>query len=278
MLPPWSVVFGIAFGAAIGSFLNVLIYRLPAGLSIVHPPSHCPNCKTRLTALDLFPILSYLVQQGRCRHCRASIPVRYLLVEIVNAAIWAWFWHLHLVQGESWVAFLGLSAFCSCLLALSMIDLRWFIIPDELNAAALIIGLLVAGFASRLATPWDWAEPGRLSLSNALIGATVGAGIFVFISLLGRIAFRKDAMGHGDIKLARAIGACLMAPAAVVSFGLAVMLGLVFGVVGMIYARLHPAIDTSEELESYVPESIASLFFFSILYLLWLDVLYLRNR
>ena len=213
MLPAWSIVFGVAFGAAVGSFLNVLIYRLPRNLSIAFPPSHCPQCGHRLGVRDLFPLLSYLVQGGKCRYCRAPIPVRYFLVELWNASVWAWLWHQWLIVGESPLRFVVYALAASVLIAIFFIDLQHYIIPDELNVALLVLGLLHAGLLTGAPTDWDWASLGVLNLRNAALGALIGAGLFSAIAILGRIAFRRDAMGHGDIKLVRGMGALLLAPA-----------------------------------------------------------------
>jgi leader peptidase (prepilin peptidase)/N-methyltransferase len=176
MLPAWSIVFGVAFGAAVGSFLNVLIYRLPRNLSIAFPPSHCPQCGHRLGVRDLFPLLSYLAQGGKCRYCRAPIPVRYFLVELWNAGVWAWLWHQWLVVGESPLRFVVYALAASVLIAIFFIDLQHYIIPDELNVALLVLGLLHAGLLKGAPTDWDWASLGVLNLRNAAIGALVGAG------------------------------------------------------------------------------------------------------
>lgn len=274
MLPTWSIVFGIAFGAAAGSFLNMLIYRLPRNLSIVFPPSHCPACRHRLGVRDLIPLLSYLVQGGRCRYCRAPIPARYLLVELWSAGVWAWLWHQWLVVGESPLRFVFYALAASALIAIFFIDLQHYIIPDELNVALLVLGLLHAGLLQGVPTEWDWASLGVLNLRNATLGALLGAGLFSLIAILGRIAFRKDAMGHGDIKLVRGMGALLLAPGMLVAFALSVAAGAILGGLWTLWRnrQVHTTPD-ADHAEPLPAEPLGSLILSCLLYLLWVDAL-----
>ncbi|MCH8979128.1 MAG: prepilin peptidase, partial [Armatimonadetes bacterium] len=101
MFPELSWVLGFWIGAAVGSFLNVVIYRLPRGMSVNKPAnSFCPSCKHRLTALDLVPLLSWVFLRGKCRHCGSKISSRYFIVELINASIWALIWHQQFVLVE----------------------------------------------------------------------------------------------------------------------------------------------------------------------------------
>ncbi len=276
MLPAWSIVFGVAFGAAVGSFLNVLIYRLPRNLSIAFPPSHCPACRHRLGVRDLVPLLSYLVQAGKCRYCRASIPIRYFLVELWNAAVWAWLWHQWLIMGESPLRFVCYALAASVLIAIFFIDLQHYIIPDELNVALLILGLLHAGLLKGAPTDWEWASLGVLNLRNAALGALLGAGLFSLIAILGRIGFRKDAMGHGDIKLVRGMGALLLAPGMLVAFAVSIATGAILGGLWTLLRSRHAARLSSTEPtdeEPIPPEPLGSLLLSCALYTLWVDAL-----
>ena len=276
MLPAWSIVFGVAFGAAVGSFLNVLIYRLPRNLSIAFPPSHCPQCGHRLGARDLFPLLSYLAQGGKCRYCRAPIPVRYFMVELWNAGVWAWLWHQWLIVGESPLRFVVYALAASVLIAIFFIDLQHYIIPDELNVALLVLGLLHAGLLTGAPTDWDWASLGVLNLRNAAIGALVGAGLFSAIAILGRIAFRRDAMGHGDIKLVRGMGALLLTPGMLVAFAVSIATGAVLGGLWAYWrSRRAPTSDAeaSNDEQPLTPEPLGNLLLSCLLYMLWVDAL-----
>jgi leader peptidase (prepilin peptidase)/N-methyltransferase len=275
--PAWSIVFGLAFGAVVGSFLNVLIYRLPRGLSIAFPPSHCPHCQHALGVRDLVPMLSFLVQRGRCRYCRAPIPVRYFIVELWNASLWTYLWWWLLVQNFAPYSFVAYGLCMSLLIAIFFIDLYYFIIPDELNAAILFIGIFHALVAANMPTGWEWAGLGVLSWKNALIGAFVNTALLCSIALLGRVLFGKDAMGHGDIKLMRGLGALLLLPASTIALILALVLGIVIGTAWKwVLPRFMQLPGSDQEEESdYTPEPLRSLLTWSLLYLFWLDVLLL---
>lgn len=275
MLPFWSIIFGVAFGAAVGSFLNVLIYRLPRNLSIVFPPSHCPVCGHRLGVRDLIPLLSYLFQGGKCRYCRTPIPLRYFIVELWNAAVWAWLWHQWLIVGESPLRFVFYALAASALIAIFFIDLQHYIIPDELNVALLILGLLHAGLLRGAPTDWDWMALGVLNLRNATLGALIGAGLFSLIAILGRIAFRKDAMGHGDIKLVRGMGALLLAPGMLVAFAISIATGAILGGLWTLWRsrRAMPAQDEQATGEPLPPEPLSQLLVSCALYFFWVDAL-----
>lgn len=274
MLPVWSLLFGVAFGAVVGSFLNVLIYRLPRRLSIVYPPSHCPECKHPLGVVDLIPLLSFLLQRARCRYCRAPISWRYFLVEAWSSALWTFLWWVHLIQRFDPLGFIVYALACSLLIAIFFIDLHHYLIPDELNSALLLLGIGYALVAPGAQNGWDWSAWGVPSWQNALLGAELGAALFCFIALAGRLVFRKDAMGHGDIKLARALGALLMLPRALAAFGLAVALGAIIGAGWLLYQHRHAPAEggSPTDGEAPPPEPLGALLFMCLFYLLWLDV------
>jgi leader peptidase (prepilin peptidase)/N-methyltransferase len=272
MLPAASVVFGLFFGATFGSFLNVAIYRLPRNMSLSHPPSHCPNCGHRLGLLDLFPLLSFLLAGAKCRYCNAAIGWRYFFVELLLGAVWAALWWQMLVHGNEPVRFLVLAAFSTALLAALFIDLEHFIIPDSINAIILLIGL---AFNFWLLTQGEgWFVLGALRLPASIAGWVVGVAVLWLIAFGGRVFLGKDAMGHGDIKLARGIGAVLFPAAALMSFGLSIVVGLLFGIVSLIAARRAPDTgDDSDDEYEEEPESIGALAKAGLGYLLLIDVI-----
>jgi leader peptidase (prepilin peptidase)/N-methyltransferase len=174
------------FGLIFGSFLNVVIYRLPRGESVVHPPSHCPECQHRLGFFDLFPIFSYLWLQGRCRYCRAKINPRYLLVEFITGLVTVIWWFRYGISPVG-IAFLMATY---VFIAIAYIDLDHQIIPDLLT-----LPLIAGALLFRL---WQG------DVLTALIGLLVGGGI------LGLIAWiYPRGMGFGDAKLLAAAGALL---------------------------------------------------------------------
>lgn len=270
MFPSWSWVLGLWIGAAIGSFLNVVIYRMPRALSISEPKnSFCPRCKTRLGALDMVPLLSWLVLGGKCRHCKAPISPRYFGVELLNGAIFGLLWWQFLVQSYDPLKAICLALFCSALLAAFFIDFEFYIIPDQINAFLLLPAAVwnVALYARGDASAQTWGIP------SAVAGAAVGVGVFWGITLLGRLLLGKDAMGHGDIKMARGIGAMLFPLLAVASFGLAVILGLVFGLVQIAFRRGEDGASDEAHEEAYAPEPVGSILKSGLGYLLCVDVL-----
>ncbi len=148
------VIFLFAFGACVGSFLNVVIWRLPRGESIVFPGSHCPSCGRAIAWYDNIPLLSWIVLRARCRHCKAPISPRYLLVEAVTAVIvcgmFVWFYIIQLRSGagdirETWPMFLAHAVLFCGLLACSLIDIESWLIPLEVCWLASLVGLICAG-------------------------------------------------------------------------------------------------------------------------------------
>src|SRR2546423_189754 len=178
------------FGLAIGSFLNVVIWRVPRKESVVRPPSHCPQCETPIRPADNVPVLSWLLLRGRCRHCGNPIPARYPLVEagcgVLFAAVAAGF-------GSSWAlpAYLVLAA---ALLAISIIDLEHFIVPDRITAPLTVSALALFGLAAT-------AEGNGWRFGRALLG---GVAYFAFLLLLNLLYPRG--MGMGDVKLSFSLG------------------------------------------------------------------------
>ena len=200
-LPISLIVFWL--GAAIGSFLNVVVYRLPAGLSLLYPPSRCPHCLTRLRKRENVPVLGWLWLKGRCNHCKSPISVRYPLVEAATGILFLLtFW----MFGFS-ISTIGYWLFLSWLLALSLIDLDTMTLPNPLTQSGLILGLAfqaVSGFVitSSLTGAIEYFFAG-------VIGAVLGVWLLDAISFGGSIVLGQPAMGAGDAKLAAMMGAWL---------------------------------------------------------------------
>jgi leader peptidase (prepilin peptidase)/N-methyltransferase len=261
----------IALGAVVGSFLNVVVWRLPRGESLVYPGSHCPKCQSPLSAVDNIPLVSFLMLGGRCRTCRAPISWRYPSVELLTACV---FFLLTLRLGPSADA-VGYCLFFAALIAALVIDLELFLIPDELNAFALLtaVGLDVWGIATgdpAHALLWGW-------LPRSILGAAVCTALFIGIQLLGYLLFRKEAMGDGDVKLARAIGALLPLRQALVSFLLAIAIGAVVGVSKLLWLRVRdgapePVEEPAGEAEEPEGIGLGALASGGLQYLLWFDL------
>lgn len=184
------VVASILFGLAIGSFLNVVVYRVPAGISVVSPGSACPACGTSIHAIDNIPILSWMILRGRCRHCHAPISMRYPAMELLTAIV---FGLVGARFGASW-SLPGELAFCAGSLALAAVDLERFLLPRAIvypTSASTVALLLVAA-----AVEGQWNRFG--------IALACGAGAFAFFFAINFV--RPAWMGFGDVRFAGLIG------------------------------------------------------------------------
>ncbi len=180
-------------GTCIGSFLNVCIYRIPAGLSVAYPPSSCPLCEASIRWYDNIPVVSYILLRGRCRGCTAPIAIRYPLVEMLTGlAAWCVF-----AKHGPTAATLTYFVFIAVLIVITFIDIDHQIIPDILSLPGIPL-FLAAGLWT---TPITWSE--------ALIGITVGGGSLLLVALIYRQLTGKDGMGMGDVKLLAMIGALI---------------------------------------------------------------------
>lgn len=234
-MPEWFwIAIASVYGAVVGSFLNVLIWRLPRDESIMKPASHCPKCDTLLRAWDPVPLFSFLAQRCKCRYCGEPISWRYFTVELITAVFFA---VLYFVYGYDLLTFVAFALFGASLIAVFCIDLDHWIIPDQLSIFGILIGIghEVIGLALRREgyelyhLPFPGLANG-LPMLQSIIGMLVSGGIFLTIATLSYYAFKKEALGGGDVKLAAAIGANLVLGHALLSFFLAVALGSIIGV------------------------------------------------
>ncbi len=218
---PVLIVF--ILGAAVGSFLNVVIYRLPEGLSLIHPPSRCPRCETRLKPYDNVPIFGWLWLKGRCRSCKAPIAARYPMVEFSTGCL---FVSVFMTFGMSWQT-PGYWLFIGWLLALALIDLDTMTLPNALTASGLLLGYGFQGALSYLQEP-TLAHTAK-GIIWAVMASVFGLWLFDVIGIAGSKAFGKPAMGGGDAKLAAMMAAWLGAPGLLLTTFLAAAMGAVIG-------------------------------------------------
>lgn len=181
------------FGAAVGSFLNVCIYRIPAEESIVRPASRCPQCKSPIRWHDNIPIVSWMVLKGKCRDCGIPIPARYAVVEALTALVSV---VLFLKFGPT-MKFVSAFAFAAALIVITFIDLDHQIIPDVISLPGIPVFALAAIFFMGL--PW----------MDSLIGILLGGGVLYLIAFFYYLFTRREGMGGGDIKLLAMMGAFL---------------------------------------------------------------------
>ncbi|MEA5462253.1 prepilin peptidase [Leptothoe sp. PORK10 BA2] len=219
---PWGLIFGL--GASIGSFLNVVVYRLPAGISLLSPPSRCPRCLTRLKPYDNVPVFGWVWLRGRCRYCRAAISPRYPLVELFSGLL---FVALFLRFGWSLETpfYWGLG---SWLVALTLIDLDTLTLPNVLTTSGVCFGWLAQGCLAAAAH-----QTVISALVASMAASILGLWLFDAIGLLGAVAMGQPAMGGGDGKLAAMVGAWLGWQGLLLTILLASLLGALVGVLGM---------------------------------------------
>jgi leader peptidase (prepilin peptidase) / N-methyltransferase len=210
-----AIVLAALGGLIIGSFLNVVAYRLPRGESLAHPPSHCPSCGAPIKPYDNIPVLSWVLLRGRCRNCKTPISARYPLVELTTGVLYA------LVMWARWDDAAGIAlgiVLVTILIPIAIIDFEHRIIPNRITGPAAIVAILIG-----LLFDQDFV------VEQLIAGAAAG-GFF----LVAAIAYPRG-MGMGDVKLAGVMGLYLGR-----AVGLAVLIGLVAGVIvgGIIIARV----------------------------------------
>lgn len=229
-------VFGL--GLVIGSFLNVCVYRIPEKISLLWPASECINCSKHIVWYDNVPVLSYFLLGGKCRHCQHKISTIYPIIEIITGIVFLLLFHTVLmVSGNLIYDYLFYLVFCCLLIVGSFVDLKFYIIPNEITYTGLILApiaaLLCTGFHNLNSTLGYFdnsANQLMTSLSASVIGIFVSGGMVFLCGVIGKLVLRKDAMGFGDVKLMGVIGGFLGWKLAVVTFFLAPFFGLLLGI------------------------------------------------
>lgn len=178
-------------GLCLGSFMNVVIYRLPRDLSIILPASHCPKCKHKLKWLHNIPLFSYVYLKAKCAFCHKKISWKYPFVEVLTGTVMA-FLYLHFGFDR---LFLEVSLFSLILIALVFIDFEHQLLPDELTLGLMWLGLLVSVF------------PGFTTPEEAILGASIGYFSLWLIAKMYEFVAKREGMGYGDFKLLAALGA-----------------------------------------------------------------------
>jgi len=213
----WHIV-SIIFGALVGSFLNVCIFRLPKEESIIWPGSHCPHCNKPIKFYDNIPLISYLLLWGKCRHCKKPISFQYPLVEGMTALSSLL---LFIKYGPS-LSYLFYFAFVSALIVITVIDLYHQIIPDVISLPGIGVGLIAS-----LILP-------QIAFFNSLIGVLLGGGSLFIVGTLYQWIFKREGMGGGDVKLLAMIGAFLGWKAVILTILLSSLIGSLTGIIIMV--------------------------------------------
>jgi leader peptidase (prepilin peptidase) / N-methyltransferase len=220
-LPPaLAIAAAAAFGAVIGSFLNVVIYRLPLGKSTVWPSSACPHCARELSWYENIPVASFVALRGRCRTCAASIGLRYPLVEALTAAMFAFAWWYY---GPGPLLASRLVFGCA-LIVLFAIDLEHHLLPDAITLPGIVVGF---GFSFL-------AEPGWLA---SLIGILVGGGVLYGVAEVYYRVRHEEGLGMGDVKMLAMVGAFLGWQLTLLTLMLASLSGTVIGMIVIVTKR-----------------------------------------
>jgi leader peptidase (prepilin peptidase)/N-methyltransferase len=252
---PILVIISAIFGAVVGSFLNVVILRLPDDdKSIVYPASHCPRCASPLHWYENIPIVSYLFLRGKCSHCRLPISLQYPLVELMMALLAA----ALMYQFQLSIAAAGYFLFTAALLVIIFIDIHHQIIPDVISLPGIVLGVLF----SLISDTVTW--------QSSLIGLLVGGGVLYAVAYFYYLLRKADGMGGGDIKLLAMIGAWLgwqSLPFVIFTSSLS---GSIVGLIAMFYQKkggrtripFGPFLSLSALVYTFYSENI--LYFFQL--------------
>jgi leader peptidase (prepilin peptidase)/N-methyltransferase len=201
-------------GACIGSFLNVVIHRVPLGRSVVSPPSSCPACGHRIRPWENLPVVGWILLRGRCSACSVRISPRYPAVELSTALLAAASFHVFGLSLEAASSFVLLA----CMLAVAFIDWEHMIIPDPISLGLLLLGLAIS--------PWS-----NIGWTGAVLGALIGGGLLLVVGVAWERLRGVEAMGGGDVKLMAAAGAFLGTGSVLLIIFLGAFLGAVVGTV-----------------------------------------------
>lgn len=214
-------IFVALFGLSVGSFLNVIIYRLPRKMPFLLNRSICPNCQNKLKWYHNLPLVGFLFLGGKCGFCKKKISWRYPLVEFVNAVFYVYFYW----QFGWGFQFLVFSYLSSALLAIFFIDLDFQIIPDAITIPGMVLGLAIS-----------WL-PGGIGMVDSLIGLLVGGGSLYLMAIIGDWIFKKESMGGGDIKMTAMLGTFLGWQQMLFIFVCSSVIGLLVSLVIMAFSK-----------------------------------------
>jgi leader peptidase (prepilin peptidase)/N-methyltransferase len=223
-------LFVILIGLIVGSFVNVLIHRMPREKSVVKPSSRCPHCQKPIRAYDNIPVLSYLILKGRCRNCHKRISPRYPLVELLVAML---FYLSYKKTGLTLPLLIRDWPFLAAVVAITFIDIDFRIIPDELS-----IGGTVYGLATSFLVP-------ELGFVKALTGAGIGFGIFYGFAWFYYATSKKSGLGGGDIKFIAAIGAFYGLSAVLTTILMSSLIGSILGISWALLQKKKNVLGTS---------------------------------
>ncbi|OQA85977.1 MAG: Type 4 prepilin-like proteins leader peptide-processing enzyme [Lentisphaerae bacterium ADurb.Bin242] len=226
----FGMVSAFALGCCIGSFLNVCIWRVPRGMSIISPPSHCPKCGHSITPLENIPLLSWIFLGGKCSSCKQPITIRYFLVELTSGLLFSMIFLTVIVRALPPSAILFYWIAASILLCSAFTDCELGIIPNEFTCFGIAMGLILSPLC-----PSYWQVSSRPTALLLCLGSIlIAGGMMAGCSLLGKWIFKREALGWGDVKLVAAAAALLGLPGALFT----VIAGSLLGLIGFPVLRL----------------------------------------
>lgn len=249
----WNLI-SIVFGLLIGSFLNVVIYRLAKDESIVRPGSKCRNCGKALRAWENIPVLSYLFLRGRCAGCKNPISFRYPLVELLTALLFLLAVHRN---GMDWLLWVRDWPFLALCIAITFIDWDERIIPDELSIGGMVLGLATCYWAREA----DW--------TNYVWGAGIGFGVFFLFAWVYEKATGRSGLGGGDVKLLGMLGAFLGVEGVFFTILLSSVLGSLIGILWGILSRRDKIMQTAIPYGPFLV--VGALFYYFLKDWIWLQ-------
>ena len=234
----FTIILTILIGLAVGSFLNVLIYRVPEGMNIATPPSHCPKCDHRLKWYDNIPLLSYIILRGKCRYCGTHISLRYPLVELLNTVLWficLMCFTSYIIPGMemNWIKFITSCFVCSLLICIFFSDLDHMEIPDIFQLGLLICGLVLC---------LDHVNEENIMLK---VFGFLGAGaLFIITNYLYKLIRKREGIGFGDVELIACAGLILGGYNVIVALLLSCVVGgaglLIYSLINKTSEKEHP--------------------------------------
>ncbi|MBN1569354.1 MAG: prepilin peptidase [Acidobacteria bacterium] len=272
-MTPELIVYAL-FGLIIGSFLNVCIYRIPLGKSIVFPGSGCPHCGKSIRFYDNIPIISYLLLLGRCRFCRERISVQYPMVELLTAVVFYACGKTWNFQSPTYVNTL----FLAVIIILIFTDYHHQILPNVLTLPGIFAGILLSSFQTPLfysdvlsvpaaSTLWPQNPMALLPWIGSLIGAIIGGGSLYIVAWVYEKLRKREGLGMGDVKMMAMIGAFLGWPLAVLTVGVGSLLGTVVGIFLILFRNM--SMQTKLALGVFLGIAAAFSLFYGLPILHW---------
>ncbi len=240
---PW---FGFFIGSCLGSFLNVVTYRVPKGLSVVHPGSSCRSCSVPIPWFLNIPVISWLVLRGRANCCGSRIPPRYFLVELITGLFFAWIFSDYLPHQDVGILLASL-AFSWLLIGVVVTDFETMLIPDRFSVGGACLGFFLSVYFPSIHTIENHPHGMEHLLAgfDSLLGILIGSGLLYWIGALASWAFNREALGEGDIKLLGCVGAfCGWQGSVFCIFG-----GALIGCVWLLLISLWQKIGTAKNLD-----------------------------